>query len=558
MAGEVEESITLQAKSLPTDSISFGRFELESLCWERRSIFPHNRYLEEVGKYSTPGSVTKKKEYFEAHFKKKALLRHVPEENQNEAEIPHFESTIGDNCNIMGDFIGHVNSEPVEFSSDNGYVPAVLDDHEAVELQKEEISTAELIIKTSSFNDEKFAEQLKEPLSSDGTLQSQSKDNDVQLDGGPWAIVEDKTTNDNANSKEQADNGDVSWKIRKSKKKRESIQMKTQKVSTKSNEAVEPKIGKSQSRAHLPTQQIPKRPTSNSKSVTSGIFRRVDKQNMSAKVEKQITPKVSSLFAENGNLKIMASRNMKAKASSEIKSEGIATAKKVGINTSPVDKRQSDARQPVNRVKLVSKVEDKQNSTVFNFKSSERAEKRKEYNLKMEKKLHAKEAEKNEIQAKTEVVKEAELKQLRKSLNFKASPMPSFYHETTSRVSDVKKASTIIPVKPQEKSTPSPSSNRHCDHNCNRTISPSISSAIDEENRRDHTCSPMTSPISGSAGDCSSRAANRNSSEEGIDPWKYSVESKSSGTRKKEARKSGVRAGVGGIVGGSLPVHVAS
>lgn len=63
-----------QADSLPTDSISFGRFEAESLCWERWSTFSHNRYLEEVQKCSKPGSVEEKKAYFEAHFKKKPSL----------------------------------------------------------------------------------------------------------------------------------------------------------------------------------------------------------------------------------------------------------------------------------------------------------------------------------------------------------------------------------------------------------------------------------------------------------------------------------------------------
>ncbi|PIA33527.1 hypothetical protein AQUCO_04100161v1 [Aquilegia coerulea] len=65
---------SLPASSFHSGSISFGRFDSEPLCWERRSSFSHNRYLEEVEKYSTPGSVTQKKAYFEAHFKKKKAL----------------------------------------------------------------------------------------------------------------------------------------------------------------------------------------------------------------------------------------------------------------------------------------------------------------------------------------------------------------------------------------------------------------------------------------------------------------------------------------------------
>lgn len=73
-------------------SISFGRFESESLSWERRSSFSHNRYLEEVEKYSKPGSVTEKKAYFEAHFKRKALLKQSSSESQDGRELDTSEN----------------------------------------------------------------------------------------------------------------------------------------------------------------------------------------------------------------------------------------------------------------------------------------------------------------------------------------------------------------------------------------------------------------------------------------------------------------------------------
>ncbi|KAK6146792.1 hypothetical protein DH2020_020661 [Rehmannia glutinosa] len=58
MAGEIEEPFrrnNFQVDSFHSGSISFGRFENEALCWERRSSFSHNRYLEEVEKCSKPG-----------------------------------------------------------------------------------------------------------------------------------------------------------------------------------------------------------------------------------------------------------------------------------------------------------------------------------------------------------------------------------------------------------------------------------------------------------------------------------------------------------------------
>ncbi|XP_013589758.1 PREDICTED: uncharacterized protein LOC106298224 isoform X2 [Brassica oleracea var. oleracea] len=51
-------------------SISFGKFEDDSLSWEKFSSFSPNKYLEEVEKCATPGSVAQKKAYFESHYKK--------------------------------------------------------------------------------------------------------------------------------------------------------------------------------------------------------------------------------------------------------------------------------------------------------------------------------------------------------------------------------------------------------------------------------------------------------------------------------------------------------
>lgn len=85
-----------------TESISFGRFVSESLAWERWSTFSHNRYLEEVEKFSKPGSVAEKKAYFEAHYKRKAAMKAaalLEEASAETNDVPDLETATDVNNN---------------------------------------------------------------------------------------------------------------------------------------------------------------------------------------------------------------------------------------------------------------------------------------------------------------------------------------------------------------------------------------------------------------------------------------------------------------------------
>ncbi|GAB2297277.1 hypothetical protein Dimus_031387 [Dionaea muscipula] len=86
-------------------SVSFGRFENDSLCWEKWSAFPANKHLEEVEKCSTPGSVAQKKAYFEAHYKKIAARKaeQVDQEKKKGNNLVDLEDqiktdSISNNC----------------------------------------------------------------------------------------------------------------------------------------------------------------------------------------------------------------------------------------------------------------------------------------------------------------------------------------------------------------------------------------------------------------------------------------------------------------------------
>lgn len=83
------------------------------------------------------------------------------------------------------------------------------------------------------------------------------------------------------------------------------------------------------------------------------------------------------------------------------------------------------------------------------FSIEERLQKRKEYYAKLEEKRKALEAEKQEYEARTKEEEDSAIKQLRRSMVFRANPVPNFYYEKPPPKKELKKLPTTRAVSPK-------------------------------------------------------------------------------------------------------------
>ncbi|KDO51741.1 hypothetical protein CISIN_1g0044151mg, partial [Citrus sinensis] len=87
---------------LDQGSVSFGKYATEALAWEKRSVFPHDRFQEELDKFKNPGLVAQKKAYFEEYYKKLRAIKGLQAQQQ--------EFTQRDACQVTQSSTTDVNS----------------------------------------------------------------------------------------------------------------------------------------------------------------------------------------------------------------------------------------------------------------------------------------------------------------------------------------------------------------------------------------------------------------------------------------------------------------
>ncbi|XP_058184383.1 protein WVD2-like 7 isoform X2 [Rhododendron vialii] len=427
MSGEIQEPFALKfrADSLHSGSISFGKFEAESLSWERRSSFSHNRYLEEVEKYSKPGSVTEKKAYFEAHFRRKALLSQSSSECQNGIDYQTSENDESENMvfreelehNDEGNH--HIQFDKSSVGSDCGGERAVMEygreylgtSHiePAVEANVNE-GSGSVQSGCEHVNPEEVHQNETERFPLIGAepgreVREEFHDEAVNVDLSLSCKATNLSTDNHTAT--MHDSASLEHQRESSLKAGSQLGSKTVKAKSKSSLGNVTRVQRNVSSELCKGDA--KKPT------------RIEKESsQTTKSEKQspqtAAPTIRSVH-KTSKREVSKSSNLKVVHSNKSEKE-VNSKKIVEPKPSVSDKVVPKARQPTNRPKqteISAKPGMKQSSAVYNLERDQLAERRKEE-------------------------KEAELKELRKSLNFRATPMPSFYHAAVQRDSHKQKA----------------------------------------------------------------------------------------------------------------------
>ncbi|XP_047958876.1 protein WVD2-like 7 isoform X2 [Salvia hispanica] len=457
-------------------SISFGRFENDVLSWEKWSSFSPNRYLEEVGSLSNPGSVAQKKAYFEAHYKRIAS-RKAEELEEEKSIVPAARSLdewsnddfVEGSCGIdaelglsNGDRSVEVAAE-AEFASTNATsANASKKDDDSLDSSKEE-STLDVFVDGIRERD-----RADVGVESEGCLADEGKEefNREAVELGPNATVEaaspevEKPPRKKNGAKELTPKSNVARKANSTKRDTNSsrVQAKPLPSSTPRNFKAAPVSTPTSASQPLMKRangsQVTKSVRGASKSLHTSLI--LDPRSFPA----QSMTRRSLMVEKMGDKDIIrrAFKTFQNRVDGSCNEGKSSTVKKVTstpsearVSTPPIRRTRDDAEKASARRNQAgtrskpsetrsyrgSLVMDKKNTNIsaasssISFRSHDRAEKRKEFLKDLEVKSVAKAAENAQLSAKSKEEKDSELRRLRKSLNFKAKPLPSFYKDRT-------------------------------------------------------------------------------------------------------------------------------
>ncbi|KAI9111406.1 hypothetical protein K1719_017096 [Acacia pycnantha] len=413
-------------------SVSFGRFESESLSWEKWSSFSPNKYLEEVEKCATPGSVAQKKAYFEAHYKKIAARKAelLDQEKQMEKDCLRSEDRNKEHLNDRTD---------AEFDASDGQGSFIEEIKQATN-STGEISgvhmdgMVENIAESRDYQSTSTEEEKKEPESrSDGSQLGATEPEEAVYTKEEITPIEADNVKelsgnvDNAIAKGQAshvEEKDVKLDHPKVSKKfgqvnhvnRESSAAKTKrKPVVPTSKAQQISTPRSSRPTSTPTKTLPLGP-SNSDPVP---FTPMRKSFIMEKMgDKDIVKRAFKTFQNNFN-----QPNTSGEARSLVK-EGQVPSK---VTEAKVPTSMS-MRKENGRPRTVDSMDKRSGNVIrstVGLKSDIRAVKGKEPSKKMVGKSNAKEAERTRLQSKPKEEKEAET--IRSKPNVKTTTLPTFY-----------------------------------------------------------------------------------------------------------------------------------
>ncbi|XVE75140.1 hypothetical protein DITRI_Ditri12bG0071900 [Diplodiscus trichospermus] len=455
-------------------SVSFGRFENDSLSWEKWSSFSPNKYLEEVEKCATPGSVAQKKAYFEEHYKKIAARKAEQEKSMESKSLNSDDQNSSDlvgksNGRCSGEedkqetnLVSEANniqcdgqSEEPEIATEcqNSSVEEVKEkiDSRLESEEKEEIGST---VGSSTLNkpEETVADEailVKEVE----TLSKESQDV-MGLPQKPERDIENTPNIKNKNVK--LGHSEKFHKITPVNRERNDTRIKKKPASPVNKT---PQFSTSRASKPTPTPTTSSASRTSSKTQTTSSYSSPKTKNPSVGESKKVAPRSLHMSLSldpsgSGPASLTATRKsliMEKMGDKDIVKRAFKTFqsnynqfKPSSQEKSPVTKQVSGkGREPrlstlttpqkenegSSRVGSMEKKNAKAAPSYFGLKSDERAERRKEFSKKLEEKSNGREAERKYLQTKSKDKKDdSEIKKLRQSVNFKATPLPSFYH----------------------------------------------------------------------------------------------------------------------------------